>query len=198
MSNDGFLSWIVVKLPWLPLLGLLPICIVYDCFCFFRLRWNYLFRHSNRRRDKHLDKVAKVQEQVVRWNQLPDEKKVPMCTARPGYKSITLQTLTYKDRLYKIAIDLPDILHVDEENRTVTVEPMVTIGQLNDYLVERGWTLPVVPEIDDLTIGGLVRILKSICNTVFLIFKELTYLSIKPKFIQYGTVSRYLQHFIVN
>ena len=28
--------------------------------------------------------------------------------------------------------------------------------QLNDYLVKKGWTLPVVPELDDLTIGGLV------------------------------------------
>ena len=51
---------------------------------------------------------------------------------------------------------MPDILSVDESRRTVTVEPMVTIGQLNDFLVSRGWTLPVVPELDDLTIGGLV------------------------------------------
>ncbi len=51
---------------------------------------------------------------------------------------------------------MPDILHVDEGGRTVTVEPMVTIGQLNDYLIGRGWTLPVVPELDDLTVGGLV------------------------------------------
>ena len=28
--------------------------------------------------------------------------------------------------------------------------------QLNDYLVKKGWTRPVVPELDDLTIGGLV------------------------------------------
>ena len=33
---------------------------------------------------------------------------------------------------------------------------MVTIGQLNDFLIHRGWTLPVVPELDDLTIGGLI------------------------------------------
>ena len=51
---------------------------------------------------------------------------------------------------------MPDILSVDETRQTVTVEPMVTIGQLNDFLVGRGWMLPVVPELDDLTIGGLV------------------------------------------
>ncbi len=60
-------------------------------------------------------------------------------------------------------LDLPDILHLDPQARTVTVEPMVTIGQLNDYLIEKGWTLPVVPELDDLTIGertNLIRKLK--------------------------------------
>ena len=36
------------------------------------------------------------------------------------------------------------------------MEPMVTIGELNDYLIKKGWMLPVVPELDDLTIGGLV------------------------------------------
>ena len=61
-----------------------------------------------------------------------------------------------KQLLQPNSIDMPDILSVDESRRTVTVEPMVTIGQLNDFLVSRGWTLPVVPELDDLTIGGLV------------------------------------------
>ena len=32
----------------------------------------------------------------------------------------------------------------------------MSIGQINDFLTARGWTLPVVPELDDLTIGGLV------------------------------------------
>ena len=36
------------------------------------------------------------------------------------------------------------------------VEPGVTIGRLNRVLVSRGLTLPVVPELDELTVGGLV------------------------------------------
>merc|ERR1712079_882409 len=79
-----------------------------------------------------------------------------MCTARPGWQSISLQKITYKDRMYNIKIGMPDILKIDEENRFVRVEPMVTIGTLNDFLINYGWTLPVVPELDDLTIGGLV------------------------------------------
>ena len=58
--------------------------------------------------------------------------------------------------MYKIRIDMSDILSIDTEKRLVRVEPMVTIGQLNDFLIGQGWTLPVVPELDDLTIGGLV------------------------------------------
>ncbi len=57
---------------------------------------------------------------------------------------------------FPFLVDLADILSVDEEKRIVRVEPMVSIGVLNDYLVKKGWTLPVVPELDDLTIGGLV------------------------------------------
>ena len=55
--------------------------------------------------------------------------------------------------MYNIKIDLPDIIKIDEQNKFVRVEPMVTIGKLNDFLIAYGWTLPVVPELDDLTIG---------------------------------------------
>ncbi len=64
--------------------------------------------------------------------------------------------ITFVQDCSRYRIDMPDILHVDESARLVRVEPMVTIGQLNDFLIERGWTLPVVPELDDLTIGGLI------------------------------------------
>jgi FAD binding domain len=40
--------------------------------------------------------------------------------------------------------------------QTVRTEPMVTMGQLTAAINPIGWTLPVVPELDDLTIGGLI------------------------------------------
>ena len=98
--------------------------------------------------------VKDVQRQVEEWKLSGCEQ--PMCTARPGWQSITLQKQHYKDRMYNIKIDMPDILKIDKENKFVTVEPMVTIGTLNGFLISYGWTLPVVPELDDLTIGGLV------------------------------------------
>ncbi|RZB39834.1 delta(24)-sterol reductase-like, partial [Asbolus verrucosus] len=42
------------------------------------------------------------------------------------------------------------------QKQTVRVEPLVTMGQLTATLNPLGWTIPVVPELDDLTVGGLV------------------------------------------
>ena len=40
--------------------------------------------------------------------------------------------------------------------RTVKCEPLVTMGQLSRTLNKLGWTIPILPELDDLTVGGLV------------------------------------------
>ena len=42
--------------------------------------------------------------------------------------SISQQKLGYKDTLYKVAVDLPDVLEIDTKNMVVRVEPSVTIG----------------------------------------------------------------------
>ena len=67
-----------------------------------------------------------------------------------------MQFQNYKNHMFRVHLDFPNILSIDEKNRLVRVEPNVSIGQLNDFLIKRGWMLPVVPELDDLTIGGLV------------------------------------------
>ena len=35
-------------------------------------------------------------------------------------------------------------------------EPLVSMGQLSRTLNKLGWTIPILPELDDLTVGGLV------------------------------------------
>ena len=69
--------------------------------------------------------------------------------------SISARMVDYKRPETVIRVDLNDILDLDTERRDVRVEPRVTMGKLIDYLVPKGWTLPVVPELDDLTVGGL-------------------------------------------
>ena len=77
--------------------------------------------------------------------------------ARPSWMSISQQQLGYKDRMFRVRLDfLQDVVSLDKEKMTVSVEPNITIGLLNRFLVSQGVTLPVVPELDNLTIGGLV------------------------------------------
>ena len=52
-------------------------------------------------------------------------------------------------------IPLYDILSLDEQNMTVRVEPMVSVGDITRFLVPRGYTLAVTLEIADATLGGL-------------------------------------------
>lgn len=49
------------------------------------------------------------------------------------------------------------IFQINENSETVRTEPMVTMGQITATLIPKGWTIPVVPELDDLTIGGLIN-----------------------------------------
>lgn len=51
-------------------------------------------------------------------------------------------------------INLMDILEVDTKKQIVRVEPLVTMGQVTALLTSIGWTLPVLPELDDLTVGA--------------------------------------------
>lgn len=51
-------------------------------------------------------------------------------------------------------IPLYDILELDTDKMTVRVEPMVTIGDITEYLIPRGYSLAVTIEIVDATLGG--------------------------------------------
>jgi delta24-sterol reductase len=51
---------------------------------------------------------------------------------------------------------MTDIIEINTQDRWVVVEPMVNMGQLVPALMERGWTLPVVPELEELTVGGMI------------------------------------------
>ena len=79
-----------------------------------------------------------------------------MCTARPGWQNISFRRGKYKHTLTNIEVNLIDILSVDIERQVVRVEPMVSMGQVTALLNPLGWTLPVLPELDDLTVGMLL------------------------------------------
>ncbi|KAM4872973.1 delta(24)-sterol reductase isoform 2-T2 [Thomomys bottae] len=79
-----------------------------------------------------------------------------MCTGRPGWLTVSLRVGKYKKTHKNIMINLMDILEVDTKKQIVRVEPLVSMGQVTALLNSIGWTLPVLPELDDLTVGGLI------------------------------------------
>lgn len=105
--------------------------------------------------EKHDARVRNIAAQVKRW--IANGKKNKMCTARPGWQAMSLRAGKYKKTYDNIRLDLHDILSISTDKRTVTVEPMVTMGQITHSLLPLGWIIPVLPELDDLTVGGLVN-----------------------------------------
>jgi len=62
----------------------------------------------------------------------------------------------FKEECSKIQIDLIDILEIDPIKQTCVVEPLANMGQITAQLIPLGWTLAITPELDDLTVGGLL------------------------------------------
>jgi len=128
---------------------LLPISFIWDLISYWSIVLKYWLSSGA---VSHAQKVESVQEQV----RARDGRK--MCTARPSWMSISQQRLGYKDRMHRIKLDaLHDIVKLDKAKMEVSVEPNISIGYLNRALVRQGFTLPVVPELDNLTIGGLIN-----------------------------------------
>jgi delta24-sterol reductase len=102
----------------------------------------------------HLKRVQDVSQQIQEWRKNGARGK--LCTARGGWQSITFGNREYKSKSHQIRVNLFDILELNEKERWVSVEPLVNMGQLSHYLIPKGWTIPVLPEMDDLTVGGLL------------------------------------------
>lgn len=132
-------------------LFLLPISAGYAAYLDMRNRLVFRLRSAPA---QHSERVDRVISQIEDWKANGCQEK--LCTARSPWKSMSEMVAKYKTTHRNIEIPLYDLLELDEEKRTVRVEPLATMGQITRSLVPKGWTLPVVPELDDLTVGGLV------------------------------------------
>jgi delta24-sterol reductase len=132
-------------------LVLLPVSLVYGAYAALRNRIVFQLRSAP---TQHAAKVRNVIHQIEAWK--ADGAKQRLCTARSGWETMSELVPSYKLTHRRIDVGLYDILEIDGQTRTVRVEPLVTMGQLTRTLLPLGWTLPVVPELDDLTVGGLI------------------------------------------
>lgn len=129
----------------------LPASFIFDLILSLRTKIYRLLFSSPENHDK---RVRKIQNQIQAWNKLPKDSRKLLATSRPNWLSLST-TFYRKDLCHKVNIDLFDILRLDEENLTVRVEPMVTVGDITKFLIPRGYTLEVTLEIADATLGGL-------------------------------------------
>ncbi len=124
----------------------LPASFIFDCVLQIR---NWLYRTFLASPSRHGERVQRIQAQVRQC-----DRSRFMCTARPNWLSLST-TFFDKNACHKIPIPLYDILSLDEDKMTVTVEPMVSVGDITRYLIPKGYTLAVTLEISDATLGGL-------------------------------------------
>ncbi|HVZ33168.1 MAG TPA: FAD-binding protein, partial [Polyangiaceae bacterium] len=124
----------------------------------YELYWTARYVHYRNLRNAaagHERRVAGVVRQIQAWN----ERGRPglLHTSRKGWQSVAVRAIEYKKKSQSgIDVELHDILSLDPERRVVRVEPRVNMGQLTRWLAPKGWTVPVVAELDDLTVGGLI------------------------------------------
>lgn len=153
MSTMTGLERLLLRYRWIYVVPLvLPASKV---FAFYQSIRGRARRLAGRRAHAHDRHVAAMQAAIRRWK----DQGAPglLCTARKDWESMALpQPQSYKKTNYQVPVTLYNILATDLGRRIVQVEPGVTMGQLTKYLIPAGWTLPVVPELEDLTVGGLV------------------------------------------
>ncbi|MBS3952029.1 MAG: FAD-binding oxidoreductase [Methylomicrobium sp.] len=130
---------------------LLPISAAYSAYI---STLNWISFRLNSAPAKHDARVEAVIRQIEDWKNEGAEQK--LCTARSGWKTMSELVPKYKLTHRKIDIGMYDILAIDEQRAILRVEPLATMGQISRSLISKGWTLPVVPELDSLTVGGLI------------------------------------------
>ena len=132
-------------------LVLLPVSALYSAYTNARNMIVFRLRSAPA---KHEERVQKVIRQIEAWKK--DGAVEKLCTARSGWKTMSEMVPKYKLSHRKIDVGMYDILEISVQRGTVKVEPLATMGQISRDLISRGCTLAVVPELDDLTVGGLI------------------------------------------
>jgi Delta24-sterol reductase len=133
-------------------LVLIPISLIYGWYIKIRRRVT-LWKHCAP--ELHDRRVQNIVNQVNQW--IKEGCPERLTTSRSGWFSMSQFVAAYKMTNRAIEMPLYDIIRIDEINETVVVEPLVNMGQLSRELNKKGWTLAVLPELDVLTVGGLIN-----------------------------------------
>ena len=134
-------------------LVVLPLSFVLRHFLTFRM---WLFSRLFASSSLHASRVERVQADVRARNALPEADRRMMCTARAPWQNLSTRFSDYKKTSNCIYMgDFRNILALDTDALTVTVEPLVDVGAITAYLVPKGFMLATTLEIEEATVGGL-------------------------------------------
>jgi delta24-sterol reductase len=158
ISKDGDKAWqdrlteLLIQHRWATVVPIvLPISKAYDTYWTAR---HVYYRNLRNAAHLHDERVRHVQRQIDEWR--AKGKPGLLHTSRKSWQSVAVRAIDYKKGAGGIDVELHDVLELDIEKRVVRVEPRVNMGQLTRWLAPHGYTIPVVPELDDLTVGGLI------------------------------------------
>lgn len=130
----------------------LPVSKAYDLYWTAR---HIYYRNLRNAAAGHEQRVRGVVDQLAVWN--ASGRPGLLHTSRKSWQSVAVRAIEYKQqKAGGIDVELHDVLDLDVERGVVRVEPRVNMGQLTRWLAPRGCTVPVVAELDDLTVGGLI------------------------------------------
>ena len=133
---------------WIIFLFAVPVSFIYDRIRKASNLFYRLFLASPKKHDKRVHHIS----QLVKEASTSGKK---MVTARAPWKTMSNRVSDYKKDCIQIPLNLRDIIRLNEEALTITVEPMVNMADITRYLVPKGYALAVQVEMDDLTVGGL-------------------------------------------
>lgn len=108
---------------------------------------------------KHGEKVSSLQKQIRDFylESQTDPKLQPITLSYANRESFTLRTKSYKKDCFKINCGgLNHVLEIDPVKKIVFVEPRVTMDELVKATLAYGLTVPVVPELKEITVGGAI------------------------------------------
>lgn len=146
----------LVKLRWIAVIFVvLPISLIFDIINFVKQQ-SSAKKPFKQRQLEHDRNVANV---IKRLQQRHPTRDGLVCTARKPYVTVGIRNMDYK-RARRFEVDLSafnNVLDIDSTRLIARVEPLVNMGQITRLTVPMNLSLAVVPELDDLTVGGLIN-----------------------------------------
>lgn len=156
----SFTETFLIEYRWiLVCLVLLPLSFLYNVSTVLRENLFFLLNSDPKQHNK---KVARAQRQIKQFHEVLEtyrgEHRPVLCTSRPGWQTMSFRFPKYKSgNNFQLKLsEFVDIIALNPDEGWVEVEPMISMRQINGLLLKQGLSLAIVPELDDLTIGGLV------------------------------------------